>query len=236
MIFTAEQEKWLIDHYFDHKYVRLLKDEFNRVYGENRTADTIKHKCRKLGLSKERFFTVEQDEWIAENINLYSRKELTKEFNDRFGQSRTEDVLKVHCNRELGLKFSDNKERLSNLQSDRQKEPIGTVKTFSQGVHRRTYIKVREEKGAGLANYKPYAVHLWEQEHGKLPDDYCVIFLDGNTENIALENLLAVSKQAHRAYALMSRWRKGIVEDTELKKTALMYCELIAETKGAEHE
>ena len=230
--FTDEQSKWLIDHYWDYKYVRLLKDEFNKVYGENRTTDTIKHKCRRLGLSRGRLFSEEQDKWIADNINLYSRKELTKAFNDKFSQNRTEDVLKVHCNRELGLKFSDNKERLSDLQSNRQKEPIGTIKIFSQGEKKRAYIKVRDEKHAGFSNYKSYAVHLFEQSNGKLQDDYCVIFLDGDTMNVALENLYAVSKKAHRLYSLMSRYIKGITEDTELKKTALMYCELVTSAKG----
>ena len=35
---------------------------------------------------------------------------------------------------------------------------------------------------------------LWEAENGQVPEGHCVIFLDGNKENMALENLRCISR------------------------------------------
>lgn len=64
---------------------------------------------------------------------------------------------------------------------------------------------------------------LFHQVTGKYyPKSHRVIFLDGNSENIAEENMMAVSKFA---YKQMQRYRL-FFDNAELTKTAALSCEL----------
>lgn len=52
------------------------------------------------------------------------------------------------------------------------------------------YVKVAEPK-----TWKPKHHLLWEQHYGPIKKDYIVIFLDGDTNNVTIENLRMISKQ-----------------------------------------
>jgi len=54
-----------------------------------------------------------------------------------------------------------------------------------------TYIKISDQ------NWVPYARHLWEQTHGQIPDGQFVSYLDGNPDNLALDNLILKNRREH---------------------------------------
>lgn len=67
--------------------------------------------------------------------------------------------------------------------------PIGTE------VMREGYLcrKVRDGKPTHK-NYEMVHKLMWCEAHGELPDRHIVIFKDGNRTNLALENLMAISR------------------------------------------
>lgn len=221
--FTEEQTQWLKDNYFKFEYVRILKDVYNFTFNESRTTDTIKHKCRKMGLTRGRLYTKEMDKWLIENIGSYSRKELLEMFNKKFQQKRTEDCLKVHCNRELNIYFKDSEERYRNTRSISQQLPLGTE------VKRGGYIWVKvsdkscvSSERAGYVNWKPKHHIVWEKCYGELPQDKQIIFLNQNKEDCAIENLYAVSRSVN-AIMVKNKWYTTSREHT---LTAIRWCEL----------
>lgn len=59
--------------------------------------------------------------------------------------------------------------------------------TISRKKDEYQYIKTEDGKWILLHRY------LWEQAHGPIPPGYKVTFLDGNIQNVSLENLVLVS-------------------------------------------
>lgn len=221
--FSSEQIQWLKDNYFCFEYIRILTDVYNTTFNEQRSVDTIKHKCRMLGLQKGRQYTEEMDRWLIDNIDNYSRKELVKAFNDEFHQRRTEDCLKAHCNRELKIYFKDNEDRYTKARSRVQQFPIG-AETIRNGY---VWVKVADDcykatDYAGYKNWKPKHQIVWEQQYGEIPEDKMIVFLNQDKLDCSLENLYAISKSAN-AIMIKNKWYTHSREHT---LTAIKWCEL----------
>ena len=69
------------------------------------------------------------------------------------------------------------------------KREIGSIFVRSDGV---PYIKYRD--GFDNKNTMPYARYVWEKEHGKIPNQHCIIHKDGNPQNCDIDNLELKSK------------------------------------------
>ena len=69
-----------------------------------------------------------------------------------------------------------------------RQEPIGVVKMRSEYL----YIKVGTP-----SKWELYHRYVWQQHNGKIPDGMIVVFIDGNKENVCLENLEVISRQEH---------------------------------------
>lgn len=206
--FTAVENKWIVEHYWDMP-PKMLCERFNEIF-EPRDQSTFRHHCVKLGLT--RTFTIEHDIWLKANIDNYSRKELVIKFNDTFKQKRTEDVLKVHCNRDLGLKFSDNRERF--LEAKRvERQPKGTL---IQRKNRQWVVKT------GVHQYEPAGRYYWRQAHGEIPKGYQVVHLDHDKGNNSIDNLYCVSGKVVREMSKNQWW----FDNPQLTLAAIKYCEL----------
>ena len=206
--FTAEENNWIKEHYWDAQPKELC-EQFNRVF-EPRDQNTFRHHCVKIGLTRR--YTAEQDTWIKANIDKYSRKELVAKFNDVFHQRRTEDVLKVHCNRDLGLRFSDNRERYINAKRG-ERQPTGTL---IRRKNRQWVVKT------GVHQYEQAGRYYWEQEYGEIPKGFNIVHLDHDISNNKLDNLYMVSGKVNREMSKNKWWFK----DPLLTLTAIKYCEL----------
>ena len=83
--FSKEQDEWLKKHHYPDVTISIFTSEYNNFWNENRSVDTMKHHCAKLGLKQERrTFTQEQDEWLLERNRKYSLKDTTLLFNKTF--------------------------------------------------------------------------------------------------------------------------------------------------------
>lgn len=66
---------------------------------------------------------------------------------------------------------------------------------------------------------------VWEGEHGPIPHGHTVIFIDGDTENIAIENLECVSRGA---LAILNRHHSFSSSPVELRRTLIAMAKLKA--------
>ena len=64
---------------------------------------------------------------------------------------------------------------------------------------------------------------LWENQHGKIPENHILIFLDGNRLNCSIENLKLVS----RSELLILNRRKLLTDDADINNTAAILAKVI---------
>ena len=225
--FTAEQDDWLRRNHSTKKLIRELTAEFNAAFGEDRSADTMKHRCRKLMLQRNnRFFSEEEDRWLSEHSRDGSYLEVAAEFNRVFGQTRTPGVIKVHCNRALHAGFKNQKYSNS--------FPIGTEVIRCGFV----WVKVSnihcEKSGkltSSVVNWRQKSHIVWEQHYGSAPPEgYTIVFLNRDTKDCRIENLYAVSPRVMREMSKKKWWST----DRELTLAAIRWCELFYAMKEAE--
>lgn len=156
-------------------------------------------------------WTDEMTEWVREHQDGKCSLEILPEFNEHFGLQMNSQSFRVTANRH-GIRFGRGhawkhikpsplkgrkygpypKERMQKLRESRTKFKVGeTISTKCQGV----YDLVKVSDAPGKTRYMRKNRYVYEQAYGPVPDDYCVIFLDGNPQNYSLDNLRAVPKQ-----------------------------------------
>ena len=155
-------------------------------------------------------FTPEEDAFIRANINLMTYEEMVLEMNARFHRGRTWRSVYL---------------RNYNYVKAKKKPGLPVGSEHFDGV--RWWVKIREDFVRTHSHsyrdcWAPKHLVVWENVHGKVPDDCCIVFLDGDEGNCALENLYCVSKKIN---AMMCRFQWHF-ENVEAKKTAIKWCEL----------
>jgi len=125
-------------------------------------------------VNKNRRYTEEEKLFLGEAIKKGRRlSEATEMFNEHFSPPATKGMLQDLCER-LGLRCV----------YQNMPQPVGSERV-RQG---RVYVKTVGGKWVGKH------VLIWEGANGKVPQGHAVIFADGNKRNMALDNLLLVSK------------------------------------------
>lgn len=69
-----------------------------------------------------------------------------------------------------------------------------------------------------LGVWELYHRVLWEKEHGEIPDSHVIMFIDGNSENVCLENLKLISKTEHMYRNSMHDYPEEIIPSLVLVK------------------
>ena len=144
-------------------------------------------------------------------------QELTRRFNRHFGLSLSDSVVYATCTR-YGIQSGRtgrfrsgtepwNKGLKGRNGGGRSKEtqfkdghipfnwaPVGTrVKQDSEGYWK---IKVADSPGPGLSRLGWAFEHrlIWEAANGPQPKGTAIVFIDGNTDNLSLDNLACVTR------------------------------------------
>jgi len=125
-------------------------------------------------------FTPEQIQFLKENVEGRSFPELLRLFNLHFMSQISIRQLRQACYRRGFLNgippwWSNYK-------------PIGTEKIISHKG--RQYVLVK----TGRNTWQEKQRVVWEKANGKVPENHCVIFADGNGLNLKLNNLMLVSR------------------------------------------
>lgn len=105
-------------------------------------------------------------------------------------------------------------------------KPIGSTRVDKDGYK---LIKIRDD-GPWHKRWRHEHKVIWEKENGPIPKGHVVIFIDGNKENITLDNLKMIT---NRQLLALNRngWK---FEDEELLETGLLLADL--NIKMAEHK
>lgn len=99
-------------------------------------------------------------------------------------------------------------------------QKIGTITKHKDGY---TYIKLAEHK------WQLYQRYIWEKYyHKKLKRSQTVLFLDGNRNNFAPENLMAISR---KELAIINHERLLTKDNSDLSKTGVLIAKLKLKTK-----
>jgi hypothetical protein len=145
-----------------------------------------------------RRYTPEEIRFVKKNIRGRSYVEMTKLFNERFRLRITlkqmETLMYKH-----GLRNGIGSFRPGHVPANKGKtrpgwqgnyKPVGSERIEGGYI----VVKVSARKNRGNKNWKRKHAAIWEAAHGKIPRGHAVIFADGNKSNLALDNLLLVSR------------------------------------------
>lgn len=167
-----------------------------------------------------RRFSADEDAWLLENAPHLSRKETARLFNELFDDNRTVEVLKVHCNRNLGIKRTK-ETRAKSLSLKGDAKPIGSER-HHQGF---TFVKVADDyigRQSANKNWELKQRVLWKQRHGEIPPKHQIVFLNRDRTDFSDENLFCISS-AINAIMVRNGWYST---DRNITLTAIKWCEL----------
>ena len=162
-------------------------------------------------------YTKEQDDWLRENWVKYGG-ESVQMFNEKFGQNRTYQMIRGHCQNVLKVRVSKEFNREKCRRNAKRYVPIGTV-TKSKGYWQ---IKVADEYGKRNTNWMLLHHYNYIKAYGEIPEGMVVIFLDGDTDNCDASNLKAVPQAINTL--LMKKGMKSV--NKYMTETGISWCEL----------
>ena len=208
---------------------RALAELFNATFDRYAEPKRMSFILRKMGIEPNvriaHKYTDEERRWLTENVPSMGETEITTAFNARFGTNLGRDTLRGYVKRFIGAKRTD--ETVSRSHSESQiRYHAGDLSIQTRG---RRPIKVIRIEDNGRLKWIPYGRYLWEQEHGKLPNGWVVIYLNNDGTDCRPENIYAVSPDV---VVLMAR-NQWFSQNPEVTLTALKLCELARVSGGA---
>ncbi|MGM0258239.1 HNH endonuclease signature motif containing protein [Enterococcus sp. AZ102] len=238
--YSKEQIDFIRDFAKDHTLDEVTQ-AFNEKYQMNVTKRTMKsvfgnYKIRigikdKSGIRS--LFSKEQVAFIKENYVGISNLELTEKINAEFGTNFTLRQIKgFKGNRNLNsgltghfpkghvpiykgtkgmVNVGGNSGSFKKGQRSLNVVPVGT-KSFRSDNY--WWVKVSDEP----TKWRQVHRVKWEKEYGPLKSDEVLIFLDGDTNNLDLNNLKAIKRTEH----VRMNQNNYRFSDPELTKTGLV--------------
>lgn len=212
----------------------------------------------RLQVSKMFRYTDEMKEFLLENSSKFSRKELTKRFNTRFGLNKTEGSVRTYCKKhgfyaptdgrfkegnitwstglskeEHRLHFSDRSyQRMTSELDARCSHKFGDIYQMKINGEAIPYVVTSLDYSKPFKKrITPLTRYVWEMHNGELPDGYRLIHLDGNPQNCDIDNLFAVSDSENLRLNNEHWNNKG-----EITKTGVAIYRLEKTLKGARDE
>ena len=233
-----------------------IRDEAERRFGIARTLGAVKSYKKNhgilsgtpCGLPKDHpsdVFPAEVKAYVEANYRGVGPTEMAKRLNAAFGKSYTTKQLNSYYKNhglDSGLtgRFEEghtppNKGRKGYHAPGSEKGwftaghvpankmPIGTVWKKADGY---LWRKI----GEGCRDWRQEHILVWEAAHGPVPAGMLVIFLDGNRENTALDNLALISKKTNQ-YLNKKGLRSSDPEVTRAMITAAQLFDAVAEKR-----
>lgn len=198
--------------------------KFNKKFNTNISKEAIRRKLKRgLYVSRVSKYTDEQDNFIKENLQLYSYKKLREMFYEKYGIEITEQAIADRRRRKYysePTKYSDKVDFRMYWCED----GIGIEKERDG----RVLVKVSDNQGNKRENWKYKHHYIWEKHYGPIPEQHRVLFLDGDTRNFNINNLACVPLP----YICIMGANKWQFQNPELTRTAIKWCELFYTMKN----
>lgn len=236
---TSEQELYIISHW-DEMSCESLRKMFNEEFGTQYKTTGFHYHTKRLGLSKhvEHRYTPEQDAFLRENSDKMTRKELAEAFNAKFGACVKEQAIEQRCFLRGWRPKTDGRFKVGGTPWCKTKggrsEYVKTLKggnvtSFKKGIVPHNALKVGTVKRYGhlvqvktADGWKNRLRHMWELEHGKIPEGYVVTSVDGDQLTEDARNLRLISNKT--LTTLMSNGWCG--KGSLIVDTGIVWCEL----------
>jgi hypothetical protein len=245
--YTKEQQHF-IREVAPGKYNIDIATLFNAKFGTDVTPGQIKsfkanYKI-KSNVPKRRvtdddgLFTKEQKIFIKNHVNGRTNQNLADLVNETFNLSITAKQIKNwkrNHGLSSGLKGSEgiappnkgtrglynvggNKTSFKKGQKAHNYKPVGTERIDQDG-----YVLVKvSDNGAWHKRWRHKHKVIWEEANGAIPPGHVLLFLDGNSQNVTLDNLICISNSQ---LARMNQHHL-IFNDPEMTKTGLKIAEI----------
>lgn len=171
---------------------------------------------------RKRIDTVEQIEWIRENIRTMSTRKLAEEFTKTFNLPTGQTQIRRMMDRN-GIKASVKRNEFTPIGEERYSNYYKCMVVKVGDYHCKKGTDKKERDRQRDKNWQLKQNLVWETVNGKkLDPKKVVIFLDGDRMNYDPENLYAVPMYI----AGMIEKMRMHSEDKDIYKTALIWGEL----------
>jgi len=161
-------------------------------------------------------FSAEQKEWMVINCPLLGFKKATFEFNNKFNENRSVDTIKTHCYRN-GIKL--NKEIRSEISRKNRSKRNNGIYDIGDVFVQKGYKYIKTGKGHKQMLYSRY---IWELNYGPVPENYSVIYLNGDSMDCDIDNLMAISNRIKSLLSVYDLWSNN----ADIMRTSIKWCEL----------
>lgn len=195
-------------------------------------------------------YSDEEHQFIIDNVEGITLKELTKRFNEKFNLNVTENAIanrknilglrsgivggqfqKGHIPANKGKKGYMTPEQYEKCKATMFKKgniPANHRPIGSERIDKRDgSILVKVKDGQLQKNWMSKSRYIYEQAHGKIPAGHKVIFADGDHSNFDLDNLILVSN----AEELIMNQRNLISKEAEFTKTGAVIAKVLNKAK-----
>lgn len=248
--YSEEQVSFLKENYLMPR--EHLTEAFNEKFHENKTVSAIAATCLRLGLIKGRDdYSEEQKIFLQENSYGRSRTELAALFNEKFGTCISENILTNYCNMH-GWKSGHTgrfqkgdvpwhnglrgKEVLSHFTEDSRQKALNALSPakYQEGDevirHGICMSVVSTDYNSSFdERLKRKCRMVYEEAYGKIPEEHCIVFLDGNHRNFDINNLYCIP----RRYIPLINHNHWLTDSREHTLAAIKLCELHYALKDA---
>ena len=187
-----------------------------------------------MSKTDRREYSDEEKDFLRQNIKTHSYAALARLYNNKYGRNQSVGAIEHTCARiginhgQKGIKFEKGKRNPCSPTL-----PIGS-ESVSAG---KVYVKISDEpihngkKSFGKnKNWVQKNRYVYEQHHGIIPDDYCIIPLDGNKRNFDIDNLYAIPRKV----CIMMAQNKWFSKSRDITLAAVKWCELFYAIKNQE--
>lgn len=201
---TAEVIQFMIDNYEGKDNIelaKLLNDKFNLDTNNDRVSNVKANLKRRKGID------------LTTYINRGKYRKGISPSNK--GKKQIEFMTKEGIERSKVTRFKKGK-----LPHNRRE--IGDERISKDG-----YIEIKLRDGCGNKNWEYKHRWIYKKHHGKIPEGYHVIFLDGDKRNFDISNLKAISKSEE---LIMNR-NKLFTSDKKATDTGTLIAKVIDKTR-----
>lgn len=245
-VYTLEMQAFIAEN-VQGRHFSELAEMFSERFGITTTASQIRayasnHKLpngmgHKPTQRPSKRYPPEIAEFIRENITGTQVSDLTRMLNERFGTEYTMKQLRAYIRNHglhSGLDFrikpgtpppnkgkkgycapGCEKSWFKKGHTPSNKHPIGTVLIKSDGY-------LWRKLGEGARDWRQEHILVWEAANGPIPKGAIVLFKDGDHTNVALENLVLITRSE---LAILNRWDL-LKKDAELTDSAILVAKL----------
>lgn len=195
-------------------------DSYEKNFGYRFVRMNFIHMLNRHGY-RIRFLLDEQVEWVKENASKFCAEELTRRFNEKYGENRTVYTMWSIC-RHRGIYIGSPEIKAKAIQDSKTKYQVGEISV--QGGIQHVKVMKRGYKEALKDTFMMRSRYEYEKMHGvKLCKDDVIAFLDGDKNNFSKDNMIKVSRGTNRKVINSGGYE---ARPTEVTKTRVMIYEL----------